>query len=110
MGDDRDAVMPGREEHVEEAADPRPVGGSPEAIAGLGKAVVRMLDAGQMSEEHAVRVQGSLGLAGGAGGVDDDGRVLGSGVDGLEASGGTLERGVEIESSRDSSIGAEHGA
>ena len=83
-GEHRDAVMPGRQQHVEQAADPGPVGRRPDEVAFLRKRAVRHLDAGQVPEQHAVRMQDPLGLAGGAGGVDDDRRIVGGGVDRLE--------------------------
>ena len=53
--------MQRRQQHVEEPAGPGPVGRSPEAIARLRKELVRKLDTRQMPEQHALRVQRSLG-------------------------------------------------
>ena len=91
----RHAVVPGRQQHVEQAADPRPVGRRPDQVAVPGKGAVGHLHAGQVTEEHAVGVQHALRLAGRAGGVDDDGRVVGGGVDRLEAVGLAGDRCVK---------------
>jgi len=55
-----------RQQAVEQPAGPRPVGRRPHAVAGLGKELVRHLDAGLVADQHPVRVQRALGLAGGA--------------------------------------------
>ena len=44
---------------------------------GLREELMRQLDAGQMAEQHAMRVQRALRLAGGAGGVDHHRRIVG---------------------------------
>src|SRR5713101_3166714 len=95
--DHGDSVVPGGQEHVEQPADPRPVRGRPEAIARLREAVVRVLDAREVAEEDAVRVQRSLRLARGARSIDDDRRVLGRRRNGVEPARGALERGGQID-------------
>ena len=45
---------------------------------------MRQLDAGQVADQHAMRVQRAFGLAGGAGGVDHHRRIVGGGIDGRE--------------------------
>ncbi|PHJ59674.1 hypothetical protein VF03_34295 [Nostoc linckia z2] len=56
---------------------------------------MRHLDARQVAEQDAMAVKGTLGLAGGAGGVDHHGRVVGRRVDGREGARGLLQRAVE---------------
>src|SRR5882672_9855459 len=107
--DHADAVMPGGHEDVEESADPRPVRRGPEAVPGLRKAVVRILDAGEMSEQRPVRMKRALGLAGGAAGVDDERRIVGQRVLGLEAVGCLRQQRVQIERSLRETIHAEDG-
>jgi hypothetical protein len=75
------AVVQARQQHVEQAADPGPVGRRPEQVAGLGEQLLRHLHARQVAEQDAVRVQRALRAAGGAGGVDDHRRVVRAGRD-----------------------------
>ena len=89
-------MMPGRKQDVEKATDPRPVGRRPEMVAGLREELMRHLHAWQMAEQHAVRVQGPFWLAGRARRVDDDGRVLGQGVDRREPVGGRFHGSAKI--------------
>ena len=58
---------------------------------------MRQLDAGQMPEQHAVGVQCALRVSRGAGGVDDDRRVIRPGVDGGESIGGLRQGCGEID-------------
>jgi len=72
----RNAVMQARQQHVEQATGPGPVGRRPEPVARLGEEIMRQLDPRQMAEQHAMRMQRALGLAGGAGGVDHQRRIV----------------------------------
>src|SRR5688500_4559339 len=81
--DYRQAVIPGWEQYVEKATDPRPVGRSPEEIAGLPQHVVRHLDPGQVPEEDAVRMERPLRRAGRARRVDQERGIVGPGTDWL---------------------------
>ena len=89
--------MPRRQQHVEQPADPGPVGGGPVEIAGLREEVVRNLDARQMPEQHALRVQRPLRLARGAGRVDDERRVVRAGAHRRELVRSALERLLVVE-------------
>ena len=62
---------------------------------GFGKEIVDHLDIGQMAEQHAMGVQRALRVARGARGVDDDGGIVGRGIDGSEVGRGGLERRPE---------------
>ena len=66
VGDDRHAVMQARQQRIEQAAGPGPIGRRPVAVAGLREREMRQLDAGQMAEQDAMGVQRALRLAGGA--------------------------------------------
>ena len=59
----RHAMMPGRHQHVEQPADPRPVRRSPEQVARLREELMRQLHAGQMPEQHPMRMQRALRAA-----------------------------------------------
>src|SRR2546421_134616 len=82
--DHGDAVVPGGHHDVEQPADPGPVRGRPEAVAGLREAVVRVLHSREVAEERAMRMQRALRLTGGAARVDDERRILGERVGDLE--------------------------
>ena len=107
VSNDGNPVVPGRQQHVEEPADPRPVRGRPEPVAAPWKAIVGMLDAGQVPEQDAMRVQRSFRLPRRARGVDDDGGILGGGGHRLEAARGALERGGQIDRPLAWPVGAE---
>ena len=109
VGEHGNAEVPGRQQHVDEPADPRPVGGRPEEIAGPGEEVVRELDAGQMAEQYPVRVQRAFGRAGGARGVDDQRRIVGGRVDGCEARRCTGEERMEILAAGGGAVAADEG-
>ncbi|TAN51940.1 MAG: hypothetical protein EPN19_11665, partial [Betaproteobacteria bacterium] len=76
----RHAEIPDRQQRIEQAAGPRPVGRRPEQVARPRKEIVRIDEPRQVADEHAVRVQRALGRAGGAAGVDDERRILRAGV------------------------------
>ena len=80
LRDDGDAEIERRQQHVEDAAGPRPVGGRPEAVARLREQAVRHHHAGQVAEQDALRVEHALGIAGRAGGVHEVGGIVGRGV------------------------------
>ena len=82
MADQRHAVIPEREQGVDQPADPGPVGRRPHQVAGLGQEIVAHLDIRQMAEHHAMRVQRALWISRGARGVDDQGGIVGRGIDG----------------------------
>jgi hypothetical protein len=83
MRDHRHAVMPGGEEHVEEASHPCPVGRTPHAVAWLGKAE-REVHPGQMAEERSMGQEGALRVAGRSGRIEEDCRVVSARVDDRE--------------------------
>ena len=109
MRDHGDAVVPGGHHDVEETADPGPVRGRPEAVAGLREAVVRVLHSRQVAEERAVRMQRALRLTGGAARVDDECRILGERVGDLETVRRLRGQRVEIERAFSGSVDAEDG-
>ena len=81
VGHHRHAVVQARQQRVEQAAGPGPIGRRPVAVARLREWKMRQLDAGKMTEQNAMGVQRALGLAGGAGGVDHHRRIVGGGID-----------------------------
>ena len=95
MPDDRHAVIPGREQRVDQPADPGPVGRRPHQVAGLGQEVVTHLDIRQMAEHHAMGVQRALRISRGARGVDDHRGIVGRGIDGGKFRRRRLERRPE---------------
>ena len=76
MREHRHPEIKARQKHVEEPADPRPIGRGPVEIARLRKEIVRQLHPGQVPEQHAVGMQRALRLSGGARRVDDQRRVV----------------------------------
>ena len=78
--DNRDPVMQRGHQHVEQPADPGPIGGCPDVVAGLGEEIVAHLDPRQMAEKNAMGVKRPFGVAGRAGGIDQDRGIIGSGV------------------------------
>ena len=56
MADQGNAVIPEREQGVDQPADPGPIGRRPHQVAGLGQEVVAHLDIRQMAEHDAMRV------------------------------------------------------
>src|SRR6266849_1217002 len=77
--------------------NPGPVRRCPEAIARLGKKVVRHLHSGQMSEQNPMCMQSALGWTGRSGGIDDQGGVLGCSVHCVEAVRGLGKQAIEID-------------
>ena len=96
-GDYRHAVIPARQQHVEQAAGPGPVGGRPEAVARLRKALMHELHRRHPPGHHAMCMQRTLGRAGGAGGEDQEGRVFGAGRHWFELFGLGGEQGGVVE-------------
>ncbi len=76
------AVIPGRKQRIEQSADPGPVRGRPHHVEGFRHEIMHHLDVRQVTEQHAMGVQGAFRISGGAGGVDDDGGIVGRGIDG----------------------------
>lgn len=77
----RHAVIPGREQRIEQSADPGPVRRRPHQVIRLRKEVVRHLDIRQMAEQHPMGMQRALGIPGRARGVDDDGGIVRASLD-----------------------------
>ena len=80
----RHAEIEPRQQHVQQAAGPRPVGRRPQPVARLRQELVRHLDAGQVSQKHPVAVQRALGRTCRPRGEDHHRRVVGTGVLGCE--------------------------
>ena len=95
MSDHRHAMIPGRKQRIEQSADPRPVGRRPHHVAGLRQEIVHHLDIGQMAEQHAMGVQRAFRISRRAGGVDDDGGIVGGGIDRGEFLGRGFDRRPE---------------
>ena len=68
---------------------------------------MRVLDSGQVAEQHPMRVQGTLGLARRARGVDEDGRLFRVSVHRLEAIRCALDGSVQIDGPIRGTVGAE---
>ena len=100
--------MQSRQQHVEQPAGPGPVRRRPEPVAQLRQKFVREFDAGEMAEQHAVRVQRALGRAGSAGGVDHQRGVIGAGTRRREIAGGARQRGVKVFRAARGAVEREH--
>ena len=94
---DRDAVMQARQQAVEQAARPRPIGRRPEPVAVLREEIVRHLHARQMPEHDAVPVQRTLRRPGGAGGEDHQRGIVRRGGGGCELIRRARDRLVQAE-------------
>ena len=92
--------MPSRQQHIEQPADPGPIGGRPEMVAGLGRKIVREFDPRQMPKQNAMGVQRALGRAGGAGCVDQQRRIIGRRVASLEVRPPALQCRPEAQCTR----------
>jgi hypothetical protein len=77
----RHTVMPSWLQHVEQPADPGPIGRCPHEPRVLGKERLRHLDARQVPEQHAVAVERALRLACRSRRVNNDRRVVGRCID-----------------------------
>ena len=77
LRDEREAVVEGRERQVHQPADPRPVGRGPADVT-RRRTREDHLDSGQVPGKEAVTVKSALGRAGGAGGVDHHGGIVGA--------------------------------
>ena len=95
-GQHRHAGRPGRQQHIQQPAGPGPVRRRPEQVPRLREELLRQRHARQVPRQHPVAVQRALGRAGGAGGVDEQGRVVGPRIDRLEAVGGPLDHVPEV--------------
>ena len=95
MADQRNAVIPEREQGVDQPADPGPVRRRPHQVAGPGQEVVAHLDIRQMAEHDAMGVQRAFWISCGARGVDDQGGIVGRGVDGRKIRRCRLQRRPE---------------
>ncbi len=86
-GHDRAAKIQRRQQRIEQAAGPGPIGGAPEhrlrGLAGVqrveAKPVLAADKAAQVADQRPVRDQRALGVARGAAGVDQQRRVVGAG-------------------------------
>ena len=108
MRQHRRAVVPGREQRVVEAGDPRPFGRRPHHLVAARPVAQPLLDRRDRAQHHAMGVQRALGLAGRARGVDQQRRILGVGVDGGEAVGGGGQQPVPVEELGAVRAGADH--
>ncbi len=75
IADDRLPEIEGRQQRIHQTAGPRPVGGRPEHVARLRKAVVRVDEAGEVAEQARVRHERALRWARRAAGIDDERRI-----------------------------------
>jgi len=66
MADQRNAVIPEREQPVDQSAHPGPVGRRPHQVAGFGQEIVAHLDIRHVAEHDAMRMQRALRIARGA--------------------------------------------
>ena len=97
---DRLAEVQRGQQRVHEPAGPRPVGGRPEEVARLRKAVVRVGEARQVAEQARMRHQRALRRAGGAARVDDERRFVRTRRDRREMRGRGGERRVVVDVAR----------
>jgi hypothetical protein len=86
-----------RQQHVEQAARPGPVRRGPRQITRLGEEFMRKLHARQMTEQHAMRVERTLGLPRRARRVDHHRRIIRRRGDGFECPCASLEKLFEAE-------------
>ncbi len=94
---DRLAVMPGWQKHIQQPADPCPVGRGPHDIAVLRKEIMRHFDTGQMPQQHTMGMQRALWLAGGARCINDQGRFISTRLDRFEIVAGLGRKCLEIK-------------
>ncbi len=94
--DDGHPVGERRHDDVVEPADPGPVGRRPDPVARLREEVVRELEPGHVTGEHAMAVEGALGRACRPGGVDQEGRRVGGGRRGREVRRRVGEEPLEV--------------
>ena len=81
---DREAVVPGRHENVHDPGQPCPIRRRGKDVLGLRVELVDHLEGRDVAEQHPMRVQCALRVAGGPGRVDEDRRVIGACPDRLE--------------------------
>ena len=96
-GNKRHTVIERGHHHVDQPADPGPVRGRPEAIAGLRQDIVAHLDARQMADQGRLRQERALRRPGGARGIDQDRRVGGGGVFRLEMAASARHQRIECQ-------------
>ena len=77
-------VIQTRQQHVEQSANPRPIRRRPKPIARLWQEVLRHLNARQMPQQNAMRVNSALGRTFCPTGENDQGAVFGTGGVGAE--------------------------
>ena len=100
--------MQARQQAVEQATGPGPVGRRPEPVARLREKFVRHLDTRHVTEQDAMRVQRALGLAGGAGGEDHQRGIVRRHVGRRELIGRARDRLVQAERALARTVDREH--
>ena len=108
MRQNRGAVVPGGEQRIIEAGDPGPFGRRPHHLVAARPVAEPLLHGRDATQHHAMGMQRALGLAGGARGVDQQGRILGRRVDCGEAVGRGTEQAVPVEEGAAVRAGADH--
>ena len=108
MREYRGAIIPSREQRVVEACDPGPFGRRPHDLVAPWPVAQRLLHRRDAAQHHAMSMQRALGLARRAGGVDQQRRILGRGVDRGEAVGGGGQQAIPIEEGAAVRAGADH--
>ncbi len=104
IADDAAAEVQRGQQRVHQAAGPGPVGRRPEhrvgRTAGLARVkaepVLAADKAGEVADQRPVRDERTLGVASGAAGVDQHGRVVGAGAHRLEPLGHGTDRRVQV--------------
>ena len=108
VGQNRRAVEPRREQRVIEARDPGPLGRRPHDLVAARPVAQPLLDRRHRAQHHAMGMQRTLGLAGRARGVDQQGRVLGVRVERREAVRRRAQQRVPVEEVGAVLAGADH--
>jgi hypothetical protein len=108
MRQHRRAVEPGREQRVEEPGDPGPFRRRPHDLVASRPVAQPLLDRRHRAQHHAMGMQRTLGLPGGAGGIDQKGRILGVRIERREVVRRRAEQPVPVEEHGAVLAGADH--
>ncbi len=108
MRQNRSSIVPGGEQGIVEPGDPGPFGRRPHHLVAARPVAEPLFHGRDASQHHPMGMQRTLGLACRAGRVDQQGRILGSGVDRGEAVGGGGQQAVPVEEGAAMRTGTDH--
>ena len=93
-------MVPARQQHIDQAANPGPVGGGPIDILFFRKEIVEEFNSRDMAENDPVGVESAFRRAGRSRCVDDQRGIVRLGHYGLEMRGSLFQRRPEIDDTR----------